>query len=35
MLHDGLVRFTGSVSELQASSDPVVVEFLARFVPSV
>lgn len=34
MLHDGLVRFTGSVAELQESSDPVVVEFLARFVPS-
>lgn len=35
MLHDGLVRFTGSVVELQESTDPVVVEFLARFVPSV
>ncbi|HBB24846.1 MAG TPA: ABC transporter ATP-binding protein, partial [Bacteroidetes bacterium] len=34
MLHDGVVRFTGSVDELQASSDPVVVEFLARFVPA-
>ncbi len=34
MLHDGLVRFTGSVVELQESTDPVVVEFLARFVPS-
>lgn len=34
MLHDGVVRFTGSVAELQASNDPVVVEFLARFVPS-
>ena len=34
MLHDGMVRFTGSVDELQASEDPVVVEFLARFVPS-
>ncbi|MBU3698646.1 MAG: ATP-binding cassette domain-containing protein [Candidatus Kapabacteria bacterium] len=34
MLHDGVVRFTGSVAELQASSDPVVVEFLARFVPA-
>lgn len=33
MLHDGVVRFTGSVDELQASSDPIVVEFLARFVP--
>ncbi|MEN9282293.1 MAG: hypothetical protein RL594_1228 [Bacteroidota bacterium] len=34
MLHEGVVRFTGSVAELQASSDPIVVEFLARFVPS-
>jgi ABC-type transporter Mla maintaining outer membrane lipid asymmetry ATPase subunit MlaF len=34
MLHDGMVRFVGSVDELRASTDPVVVEFLARFVPA-
>jgi phospholipid/cholesterol/gamma-HCH transport system ATP-binding protein len=34
MLDSGVVQFSGTVPELQASTDPVVVEFLARFVPS-
>lgn len=34
MLDGGVVQFSGTVPELQASADPVVVEFLARFVPS-
>lgn len=32
MLEGGLVQFQGDVSALQASKDPVVVEFLARYV---
>ncbi|HRK05616.1 MAG TPA: ATP-binding cassette domain-containing protein [Chlorobiota bacterium] len=32
MLEAGLVQFSGSVAELRASQDPVVVEFLARYV---
>ena len=34
MLDSGVVQFSGTVPELQASTDPVVVEFLARFVTS-
>lgn len=34
MLDSGVVQFSGTVPELQASTDPVVIEFLARFVPS-
>ncbi|MBC8125274.1 MAG: ATP-binding cassette domain-containing protein [Candidatus Kapabacteria bacterium] len=34
MLDSGKVQFYGTVAELRASLDPVVVEFLARFVPS-
>lgn len=33
MLEGGLVHFQGSVDELRTSSDPVVVEFLRRYVP--
>lgn len=32
MLDQGLVRFEGSVEELQASTDPAVREFLSRYV---
>ncbi|CAN5383431.1 ABC transporter ATP-binding protein [soil metagenome] len=32
MLDGGRVQFEGTVAQLQASSDPVVVEFLARYI---
>lgn len=32
MLHDGTVRFVGGVEEFRSSSDPVVQEFIERFV---
>ncbi|MCX7930098.1 MAG: ATP-binding cassette domain-containing protein [Chlorobi bacterium] len=32
MLHDGVVYFEGTVEQLRASSDPVVQEFIERFV---
>jgi phospholipid/cholesterol/gamma-HCH transport system ATP-binding protein len=31
MLHEGKVQFDGTVEQLRASTDPVVVEFLERF----
>ncbi len=34
MIDSGKVQFSGTVLELRASADPVVVEFLARFVQS-
>jgi phospholipid/cholesterol/gamma-HCH transport system ATP-binding protein len=35
MLHEGKVQFDGTVDELRTSKDPIVVEFLERFEPSV
>ncbi|PKL85615.1 MAG: ABC transporter ATP-binding protein [Ignavibacteriae bacterium HGW-Ignavibacteriae-1] len=32
MLHDGKVRFSGTAEELQKSEDPVVIEFISRFM---
>ncbi|MCX6140730.1 MAG: ATP-binding cassette domain-containing protein [Candidatus Kapabacteria bacterium] len=34
MLDSGKVQFDGSVPQLKASTDPIVVEFLARFEPT-
>jgi phospholipid/cholesterol/gamma-HCH transport system ATP-binding protein len=31
MLHEGKVQLDGTVEQLRASTDPVVVEFLERF----
>jgi ABC-type transporter Mla maintaining outer membrane lipid asymmetry ATPase subunit MlaF len=31
MLHEGKVQFDGTVDQLRASKDPIVVEFLERF----
>jgi ABC-type transporter Mla maintaining outer membrane lipid asymmetry ATPase subunit MlaF len=32
MLEGGYVVFTGSVPELKAATDPVIVDFLARYI---